>query len=356
MSRRVRTPPGLPRRRTDGASARSRTSPTTYAYGPAIAWLLEEDQPGIRLRTLTELLGRPSSDAEVRAARNQAASVGWPAEILARRTPGAGWSDGTSPYRPKYVSTNWMMLILSDLGVTREHPAVEDACEYWMERMAAKNGGVGGNSKGNQHYCLAANMARALIRFGYTDDSRVRATLDWLVGIADPKGGWSCFGLSRNLDSWEAMSAFAAYPRTKWSPEMRSCVEKAAEYFLSRELHRQGARYPPWYRTHYPVHYYYDLLVGLDFMTRLGYANDPRLGYAASWLRSRRRADGTWNLDAVHPDVGPAMRRWLAAHPSQRPIPFALETVGRPSKMVTLTALRALGEVDRALGNPEPRP
>jgi len=222
--------------------------------------------------------------------------------------------------------------------------------------MAAKNGGVGGNSKGNQHYCVAANMARALIRFGYTDDSRVRATLDWLVGIADPKGGWSCFGLSRNLDSWEAMSAFAAYPRSKWSPEMRSCVEKAAGFFLSRELHRQGARYPPWYRTHYPVHYYYDLLVGLDFMTRLGFAGDIRMGPAVAFLRSRRHRDGTWNLDAVHPDLEGAAARWYATHPRHRPSPFALEKVGRPSKMITLTALRVLDAVDRAAPSGGGRP
>jgi len=355
MTRMIRATLAPPTQQRAAGSTRTRPFNTTNAIGPTVAWLLEENQPGIRLRTLTELLGRPSSDPEVRAARSQVASIGWAAEILARRTPGAGWSDGTSPYRPKYVSTNWMMLVLSDLGVTRDSPAVRDACEYWMERMAARNGGVGGNSVGNQHYCVAANMARALIQLGYADDSRVRATLDWLVGIADPKGGWSCFGLSRNLDSWEAMSAFAAYPRSRWSPEMRSCIEKAAEYFLSRELHRQGARYAPWYRTHYPVHYYYDLLVGLDFMTRLGYANDPRLGYATAWLRSRRRRDGRWNLDAVHPDVGPAMRRWLSSHPTQRPIPFALETVGRPSKMVTLTAVKALDAIDRAMGTPERR-
>jgi hypothetical protein len=129
---------------------------------------------------------------------------------------------------------------------------------------------------------------------------------------------------------------------------MRECVEKGAEYFLSRELHHQGTRYAPWYRTHYPVHYYYDLLVGLDFMTALGYGGDPRMRYATEWLRSRRRPDGVWNLDAVHPDVGSAMRRYYRDHPSDRPIPFALETVGRPSKMVTLTAMKVLAAIDRA--------
>ena len=61
---------------------------------------------------------------------------------------------------------------------------------------------------------------------------------------------------------------------------MKSAVEKGAEYFLERELHIQGDRYEPWYRFHYPVHYYYDMLVGLDFMTALGYADDRRMEFA----------------------------------------------------------------------------
>ena len=328
-------PPAAPRRLGKGAEART------------LAWLLEEDQPAIRYRALTELLGRGTNDREVRAAHRAVVRRGWAAEILARWTPDRGWSDGTSPYRPKYTSTNWMMLVLSDLAVTRDEPRLREACDYWFGRMATKEGGLGGNSAGNAHYCVAANQARAAIRFGYADDPRVHRTLEWLAATADPKGGWSCFGLSRNLDSWEAMSAFADYPRGRWTNEMRSCVEKAAEYYLQRELHRQGSHYAPWYRTHYPVHYYYDLLVGLDFMTRLGYADDPRMEYALGWLRSRRRPDGAWNLDAVHPDVGAGMRRWFTRHPSQAPTPFSLETVGKPSKMVTLTALRVIAAADR---------
>jgi hypothetical protein len=185
-----------------------------------------------------------------------------------------------------------------------------------------------------------------LIRFGYGDDPRVEQTLERLAKEANPKGGWSCWGSGRNLDSWEAMSAFAVYPRSRWTEVMRSSVEKGAEFFLQRELHRQGDRYRPWYRFHYPVHYYYDLLVGLDFMTALGYGGDPRMKYALNFLRSRRRRNGRWNLDAIHPDIEGPIANWFAKHPRQRPVPYALETAGRPSKMITLTALRVLKAVD----------
>lgn len=316
-------------------------------------WLLEPAQPGIRWRTLTELMGRPSSDPEVRAARIAIAQRGWSADLLAQRDAMGGWNDGSSPYRPKYTSSNWRMLVLSELGGTREDPEIAAACERWMAAFPTTDGGLGGNSSGTPHLCLAANMARALLRFGYAGDRRVQRTLEWLVEVADPKGGWSCFGSGRNLDSWEPLSAFAAYPRERWTPEMDGCVERGVEFFLQRELHRQGSRYAPWFRTHYPVHYYYDLLVGLDVVTALRGGADPRLTFALDWLRARRRRDGRWNVDAVHPDVEGALARWAAAHPKDRPTPWALEPVGRPSKMVTLRAMRVLDRAAAASSLPQ---
>ncbi len=313
-----------------------------------LEWLLEEDQPSVRYLALRHLVGRPESDGEVAAAHRAIPERGWAAEILARRTADGLWEGSEDLYRPKYTATNWQLLMLSDLAVTRATPGIEAAAERWMERFPLTGGGFGGNSRGTGHHCLAGNMVRALGRFGYGDDPRLRVTLEWLVKTADPKGGWSCWGKGRNLDSWEGLSAFAAIPRASWSEEMGETVERAAEFFLDRELSRQGARYPPWFRFHYPVHYYYDVLVGLDLLTSLGYSGDRRLGPALSLLKRRRRSDGRWNLAAWHPDVTGSMARWYVAHPKDRPTPVGLERPGEPSKMITLTALRVLDRVERA--------
>ncbi len=306
-------------------------------------WLLESNQPSVRFRTLTELLGISKRDPRVRGAQNSILKIGWAADLLRQRSPGSGWQEGSSQYVPKYISTHWKMLVLADLGLTKDTPSIREACEYWMKGFAVTEGRLGGNSKGTPHFCVSANMVRALIRFGYEDDARVRHTLEWLTETADPKGGWSCWGTGRNLDSWEALSAFAVYPRSKWTAKMHSAVEKGVEFFLERELHRQGSRYAPWYRFHYPIHYYYDLLVGLEVVTSLGYASDRRLNYALSILRRRRRPDGRWNLDATHPDVEGGLATWFQKHPA---IPWALEAVGKPSKMITLRALNVLARVD----------
>ena len=150
------------------------------------------------------------------------------------------------------------------------------------------------------------------------------------------------------LDCWEGLSAFAVLPRTKWTRRIKRSVEKGAEFYLKRELFKQGhRRYLPWLRFHYPVHYYYDLLVGLDVITSLGYADDKRLKPSLQILQRKRRTDGTWPLDAVHPDLGAGAGYRF----TKRPRRFALERERRPSKWITLIALRVLKRVERAQPN-----
>ncbi len=305
-------------------------------------WLLEEDQPSVRYLTLTELLGKSSDDPDVESVKQAMTERGWAAEILAKQLPGGWWEGEESLYKPKYLSTNWMLLILSDLGLTKAEPRIAKASELWIREFAKTDGGFAMEGMSKSHLCIVGNTTRALVKFGYIEHPKVRSAFEWLVKNQAEKGGWSCFGSGRNLDSWEAMSAFAVYPREKWTKSIKLAVEKGAEFYLEREMHKQGAHYDPWYRFHYPVHYYYDLLVGLDFMTALGYGDDKRLSHAIAVLKAKRTPDGRWNLDAVHPDVEGGMAEWYMKHPKQAPSPFALERAGEPSKMVTLRAMQVM--------------
>ncbi len=320
------------------------------ARDKVVDWLLEPDQPSVRYLTLTQLLGKKETDSDVKAAKARIPKVGWVADTLARRDPGGWWVRDGHPKMPEYTSTNYTLVALSDLGATRDIPEVGASCEYWMKKAPLNGGGVGGMSNGHGHACYTGNMTRALIKFGY-DDRKVRKALEWLVLTAHPKGGWTCWNYKdapaqgRTLDSWEPLSAFAAYPKSRWTNSMKACVERGAEFYLEKELHKQGARYEPWYRFHWPVHYRYDVMVGLDVLTALGYGDDTRLGYALELLKGKRRKDGRWNLDANHPDMTPATKKYYAEHPKQTPVPLAFEEAGRPSKMITLRALTILSRI-----------
>jgi hypothetical protein len=311
-------------------------------------WLTEAGQPAVRYLAMRDLLDASAGD--LREAWRAIPSRGWVRQILQRRLPDGCWVDGEDLYRPKYFSTNWMLLALSDLGVTRELPWLAESAELWRDRFARPDGGFDTPGAEASELCLVGNTARALVKFGYEDDPKVRSACEWLVKNQKPNGGWDCFGRDGVIDGWEGMSAFAAYPRGKWTRGMKEAVDRGLEFYLERRLLHEGRRYDPWHRLHFPYHYYYDVLVGLEFVTALGRGDDPRAASAIRLLKRKRLQDGRWPMDAVHPDflnAGRLPRSFLERKKELRP--FCLEAVGEPSKMITLRALRVLKRLDEPM-------
>ena len=328
------------------------SSPTSSGADRRVMdWLLEDDQPSVRYRALTELLGKKEEDSETKHARGEITKAGWAKDMLDEQLPGGSWVHEKSLFSPTFHATFWKLLVLADLGLTKRDPRIDGACQLWMRRNSTKDGGFSSSGKAGGHLCITGNTARALVQFGYVDHPKVKRAFEWLVKNQAERGGWSCWNFKppcrkRTLDSWEPLGAFAVYPRQLWTRSMKHACERGAEFYLERELHKEGARWEPWYRFHYPVHYYYDLLVGLDFMTALGYSRDKRMGYAISLLEEKRRQDGRWILDANRPEESPALTAWRKQHPKSKDFtPLVLEQPGKPSKMITLTAMKVLARL-----------
>jgi len=309
-------------------------------------WLLEESQPAARYFALTDLLGREESDPEVAKASSQISMKGWAASILKAQMPDGRWetkSPSTPLYGPKYTSTNWMALILSDFGFTKASPRIRKVADlYFKEWLSLPSWG----NAFNDEVCIVGNTARMMTKFGYGDDFRVRKLFDRLVEDQKEDGGWHCFRSdSGSLDCWEALAAYASLPESLRTRKIKESIERGAEFYLKRKLFDDGHRkYAPWFRFHYPYHYYYDVLVGLDVLTRLGYGGDKRLRPALAIMKKKRTTGGTWLLDRVHPDIGAGAQYSMR----RTPVPFALEVAGKPSKWITLTALRVAKRVEDA--------
>jgi len=294
-------------------------------------WLLEPEEPSLRFLTSRDLVKARPRDPSLSRLREEMPRRGWARRILDLQKEDTYWSRKTNGYLPYYSASIWHLQVLADLGMTKRDARIANAVEWWLDLHTAEDGGftprAGGFDRG--HLCTTGNMVRSLIRFGYLRDGRVQAAIDWLVRTQYRDGGWDCFWRGKgNLDSWESMSAFAEIPKERWSPEVRAAVEKGADFFLRRRLLHEGRRYTPWTWLRYPWHFFYDVLVGLDFMTALGYGRDPRLDEAFRHLERKRRTDGRWNLSS---------RNWY--RPSEEP--------GQPSKMITFLALRALRRAGR---------
>ena len=176
-----------------------------------------------QVSALTQLLGKSEKDTDVKSTKKRIGREGWAAEIFAKQKPGGWWVHEENLYRPKYLSTNWMLLILSDLGLTKDDPRIARASETLEGQvLKGRRGFRLGRRRSRSHLCIAGNTARALVKFGYADDPKVKSAFEWLVKNQATNGGWSCFGSGGNLDSWEGMSAFAAYPRREVDQEHES--------------------------------------------------------------------------------------------------------------------------------------
>ena len=301
--------------------------------------------PSVRARFWLEVEGRSAQDPRVRTALKAIGRTGWAASLLSYQMPDGHWvTPGTSGgelYRPKYIVTNWIAIVLADLGMTRSDRRVRKTAEMILNRWSRRGGDLTGRSG---EICVTGNAVRSLIRFGYLDHPVVQRSIAWIVRTQKADGGWHCFrSRTGTLDGWEGLAALAEIPADSRDESVRRSIERGAEFYLKRHLMDEGpVPYPPWFRIHYPNHYYYDVLVGLRVLTRLGYGADPRLAAALRWLRTKRRRDGTWALDAAHPDLDPDRGGYRF---TGLVFPMVLEPLNEPSQWATVEALSVLAQI-----------
>ncbi len=307
-------------------------------------WLTSSrSDPSVRARYLTDVEGRGLDDPVVRRTVKLIGRQGWAASLLERQLPGGQWaSPGTTALeimRPHFASTHWIAIVLADLGMTRSDHRIQKTAEIllkWRKGVLRAK---------DAEQCINGNATRTLIRFGYLDHPVVQASVDWILRSQKADGGWTCFPRSRSgsLDGWESLAALAEIPENSRIDSIRRAIESGAEFYLKRGLFRAGPKpYAPWFRIHYPNHFYYDTLVGLRILTRLGYGSDGRLVPALNWLRSKRAKDGTWALDGVHPATDIEDGVYVFRQPV---FPLMLESLHYPSQWATVEALSVLHRV-----------
>ncbi len=335
-------------------------------------WLLEESNPSVRYFTLREILDESESDPQVEHARKAILKSQTVVRILAKQNPEGYWEEPGSPYQPKYKSSYWQVMTLGQLGVSRTEERVRRACEYIFQfqlkeggfsshtlslaskeydllqqkgkKMSPKKSWVSAKVHEHQYSCLTGNMSAALIRIGFARDARVKKALQWLVKIQNKDGGWLCPYWQAHIRDTHgcfygticALEAFSEVPKKEMPTEMRQTTEKGTEFLLRHRLfkanhHNYKVIKQSWLTFEFPWFYGYNILRGLDVLTKLGYVADERSKDAIQILFQKRQSDGTWILEST---------------PRGR-MQTSIEAKGKPSKWITMIALRILKRLSK---------
>jgi hypothetical protein len=317
-----------------------------------INWLLQPEDPTTRYFSLRDLLDRPETASDMKQAKQAIMGTGPVPKILAKQKKGGYWGIKEDFYiRAKYKGTVWNMILLAELGADGRDPRVRETCEFVLRwSQDRKSGGFAyrGSSNGGNHSgvipCLTGNMAWCLVRFGHLKDPRVQKALDWIVsymrfddGSGRPPRAWP-------YDHWEdcwdrhtchmgivkALKALAAIPPAERTEQQKDVLKKGCEYLLRHHIHKRShdlgrVSKPGWLKLGYPRMWDTDIIEILDILTSLGY-RDPRMREAVDVVYSKQDESGRWALEHTWND------RFLVS----------IEKKGKPSKGLTLRALRVL--------------
>jgi len=316
-------------------------------------WLLEKDNPSVRYFTLTDILGKPENDSEVREAKNEIMETGVVPKILNKQKNAGNWEAPENFYiRSKYKGTVWQLIILAELGAHGKDERVRKACEFILENSQDRGSGgfsyLRAETDGGRYSgvlpCLTGNMVWSLIRFGYLDDPRVQRGINWIVtyqrfddGIKEAPKGWpydkreKCWGKHTcHMGVVKALKALAEIPVNKRSDEVKNAIEKGVEHMLKHHIHRRShdlnrVSKPSWLQFGFPLMWNTDALEILGILTKLGF-KDKRMQEAINLVISKQDNQGRWKMENTF----------------NGRFQVDIEQKGKPSKWITLNALKAL--------------
>ncbi len=304
-----------------------------------VQWLLDAD-PAIRWQAMRDLTDAPAH--EVAAERARVATDGWGARLLELQGPDGRW--GEAAWNHGWDSTMHVLWLLPHLGLDPTSVEAQRAVGRVRDQVTWRGAGppeCDDNRffEGELEPCINGQVAAAGAYFGQD----VGGLVERLLGEQLTDGGWNCDapeGSTRSSFNTTmcVLEALLAYERLAGRSGRVSAARRRGEaYLLERGLFRRrstgeailrdrksGAS---WMRFAFPTWWHYDVLRGLEYLRSAGVAPDERVADAVALVASKRGDDGRWPLETWYPGTMPVE---------------VGEREGRPSRWITLRALRVL--------------
>ena len=296
-----------------------------------IPWLLEGDV-SLQYQVYRDLLGEERPDLQDRIARE-----GWGVKFLSFRKPEGHWGDRF--YQPKWISTHYTLLDLKNLAISPDEPRIRESISQVLARWKGSDGGILLSPAATQSdLCVNGMFLNYASYFGTPEEDLV-SIVDQLLREHLADGGFNCrsnreevkhSSTHSTISILEGIQEYQANSYTYQLKPLLAAAEAAREFLLQHRLFRSDRTgeviNKKWLMLSYPSRWKYDILRALCHFQAASAAYDPRMDDALEMLLKKRRADGTWPVQAKH----------------QGQIHFEMEKTGGPSRWNTLRALRVL--------------
>jgi len=293
-----------------------------------LAWLLEPENPSVRYWTLKDILDRPVDDPEVRKARDAIARQPLVQELFARQHAEGHWGDDAAkPYTAE--GTLGALSLLHLLGV-RPDERSKAGCNSLLHFCQHDSGGFSLTQirRSGIFPCTTGEHLPMLMYFGLGDDPRLRRAFEFVVADMSADDALDCGRYQHRDCLWGAIAALnglAVLPAAMRSQQSKQVVRRLADKLLDAKYDFQG-EHKRWLTFGVPRGW--DLLSALLALAAHGYARDPRFAPLLELVLAQQDERGRWRCGSVS-------RTW------------PLEKRNRPSKWVTLDALRLLTTVPK---------
>jgi hypothetical protein len=291
-------------------------------------WLLDSD-PAIRWQVMRDL--RDASPAEVAAERGKIATHGWGAALLALQRPRGDWG----PNAENNIEWNAFLSLhlLRDMGLDPGSEAAKRAVGLVRDNLTWTWWDNRPFFTGEVEPCINGRVLAISAYYGQDFGD----LLERLLGEQMADGGWNCEQENGSVrgsfhSTINVLDGLLEVENAgRGNHAVTAARERGQDYLLERHLMRRlstgDVPNPHFLLFKFPPGYRYDVLRGLDYLRSAGVRTDQRMSEGLELVSSKRTDDGMWNLDDA--DLGD--------------LGFGFgEEVGKPSRWITLKALRVL--------------
>jgi hypothetical protein len=275
-----------------------------------IEWLLEEENPSIRYRTMVELQDLSEKSSKVKKAKKTISESPVVQNILQKMHPDGYWEVkkrdgrmvGAGVEYADWSTTHFVLSYLAELGITRDNSQVEMATNRYLS-LQQPDGDFW-----NHFSCLYGINIRTFLKLGFHEDPRVNKTIELLKSMIREDQGYLCelhegkyktrLTKSCYRGTVKVLFALSELPQIWTEPY----VKRVLSYFLDRNVLYKTKKPSEFVtretgKTIFPFSYRAGLLETLYALGKMGYGEDPRVQNAWQILQDHRTSTGRYILD-----------------------------------------------------------